>query len=716
MLFEFEAAHRAILDSSSILVVDDIQDNLDLMEALLVDDGYDQVICAQSGRECLEVMSSECVSLVLLDIMMPEMDGYQVLEAITANPDWRHVPVIMVTGGALRQSEALEKSFRLGAVDYISKPVNEIELSWRIRSSLMLYCERMAVRRQTEVIQASEEKFRALFENTMDECALIDPLELTVLKVNRSLVSNAGTVEPGTPFDEIYPHAQRAVEQRALAMLEENGFVHYESTRQHDNGGIYPVDVQITRVRYDDHETLFMVQRDITERKRNEERMRALTEQLDFLAAHDPLTGLPNRREFEKLLIQAISTANLEDQIHTLCYIDLDQFKIINDTSGHMHGDTVLCVVSELLRKQIRQADTLARLGGDEFGLLLQGCDIDNAHRIVEQMRTQLANHVFDLDGISSRISASFGLVSIESGGGSNNELMAAADAACYAAKDLGRNRIHVFTQEDSILNERRRAMEWVNGINKALEENRFSLFCQPILSLQDESQPNPRHWELLLRITDENGGLISPGEFIVAAERYHIMPAIDRWVLPKSFELIEEFLANCEGGNCGYVFSLNLSGAALGDERTLDLIRTELAKRKIPNDVLCFEITETAVIQNMEQAIEFIGELRGMGCKFSMDDFGRGSSNFANLRSMPLDFIKIDGSFVRNIVDDELSRSIVQSIRNASHILGIQCVAEFVEDDEILELVRDLGVDYAQGYSIARPGPMLDLIESIKA
>ncbi len=711
---DLSADHEDILERTAILVVDDNQDNLDLMEALLLDDGYQLVVSVSSGAAAMQALAErDDVGLVLLDIMMPEMDGYQVLDAIGSDADLAHIPVIMVTGGALRQSEALEKSFRLGAVDYISKPVNEVELRWRVRSSLMLYCERILVRRQTARLGTSEQRFRGLFENTMDECALLSTTDLCVITANDALARNSGFSGAelcGMPLGDLSPPGSRLIDASHFASLREHGYVRHEARRLRRNGDSYPVDVQVTRIDVGTDPVYFMVQRDISDRKRAEERMRVLSEQLSYLAAHDPLTGLPNRREFESLLMQAISSASMEDHEHTLCFADLDQFKVINDTSGHTVGDEVLVQVANHIRGRIRHADSLARLGGDEFAILLHGCGIEHASRIVEQIRDSLSTFRILCEKGDYSVTASFGLVQIPSTGASMSELMSAADSACYAAKDLGRNRLHVFTEDDDVLIARRRAMEWVHSINKALEERRFTLFCQPIVAAGEPVGSAPRAWELLLRILDDDGRFVTPGDFILAAERYHIMPAIDRWVVPSALQLIHDFFSRRAEPDTFYAFSINLSGVALGDERTLKLIRQELERYQLPPGAVCFEVTETAVIRDLDKAISFIRELKKLGCRFALDDFGRGASNFVNLRTLPLDYIKIDGSFVQNVGDDPLCRSIVQSINEISHVLGIQTIVEYVENDRTLDIVREIGVDYVQGFGILEPKPVESL------
>lgn len=710
-----QATAEKLLSETAILVVDDNQDNLDLMEALLLDDGYNEVICVSSGREALlELDNNDQVGLVLLDIMMPEVDGYQVCHSVTSNPLLQHIPVIMVTGGALRQSEALEKSFKLGAMDYISKPVNEIELRWRVRSALMLYCERIIRRQKSDELAASEERFRGLFENAMDEFAMIDPQTLRLISVNHAIEQNSGYSRDsliGQDYTVLYHPSQRRVESSAMKALKRRGSVRYESLRTKITGAPYPVDVQITRIGDSDNDCYFLVQRDISERKSHEERMRQMSEQLSYQAAHDALTGLPNRHEFENLLQQAISTATMEDQTHTLCYMDLDQFKIINDTHGHVAGDDVLIQVAGLMRKRIRQSDTLARLGGDEFGLLLHGCDLDHAEKILQEMCSTLNETQFHWEDKVFTLSASFGLVAIHANCGNVTELLSSADAACYAAKDLGRNRIQIYREDDGMLQVRHTEMQWVNGINRALNEKRFTLYAQPLMDLSvSEDQPQA-HWEVLLRIIDEDGELVSPGAFIPAAERFHIMPSIDKWVVPSALEVIGQQVSSNEDNLLDQKFSLNLSGSVLGDEHALRFIKESVLSSSIPTNCLCFEITETAVIKDLDKAIEFIRELRELGCQFALDDFGSGSSNFSYLKSLPVDFIKIDGMFVRSVTEDPLARTIVESINDIAHVIGVKTIAEFVENDRTLKVLREIGIDYAQGYGIGRPIPLTDVL-----
>ena len=712
---QYQEAAERLLKNATILVVDDNQDNLDLMEALLVDDGYDEVICIDSGREALlELDNNDNIGLVLLDIMMPEVDGYQVCLAITSNPLLQHIPVIMVTGGALRQSEALEKSFKLGAMDYISKPVNEIELRWRVRSALMLYCERVIRRQKSDELAASEAKLRGLFENAMDEFAMIDTESLRLASVNRSIENNSGYSRDsliGQDYTVLYHPSQRRVESSAMKALQRRGSVRYESLRTKITGAPYPVDVQITRIGEPGNDVYFLVQRDISERKNHEERMRQMSEQLSYQAAHDALTGLPNRREFENLLKQAISTATMEDQVHTLCYMDLDLFKIINDTHGHVAGDDILIQVAAMMRRKIRQSDTLARLGGDEFGLLLNGCDLEHAEQIVQEMCDSLTDRQFQWEDKIFNLSASFGLVAIHVNSGNVTELLSAADAACYAAKDMGRNRIQIYREDDGMLQVRHTEMQWVNGINRALYEKRFTLYAQPMVPLSDEARQAPRHWEVLLRIIDEQGELVSPGAFIPAAERFHIMPSIDKWVVPSALTVIGEQLGSREDDSIHQMFGLNLSGSALSDDHALRFIKDSVTGSSIPPSCLCFEITETEVIQDLDKAIEFIKELKSIGCRFALDDFGSGSSNFSYLKSLPVDFIKIDGMFVRSIADDVLARTIVESINDIAHVIGVKTIAEFVENEEILNILKGIGIDYAQGYGIGKPVPLTEIL-----
>jgi diguanylate cyclase (GGDEF)-like protein/PAS domain S-box-containing protein len=426
---------------------------------------------------------------------------------------------------------------------------------------------------------------------------------------------------------------------------------------------------------------------------------RELNRRLSYHASHDILTGLVNRREFESRLERALKSARARETAYALLYLDLDQFKIVNDSCGHSAGDTLLHQLGNLLKAKIRWRDTLARLGGDEFGVLLESCNLDEAMQTAESLRAAIGDYKFMWDDRSFRLGVSIGVVPITADNEDVAALLSAADSACAAAKEAGRNRIHSFQENDIDLMRRRREMQWAARINNALEENRFELFRQTIQPLQVEE--DGAHYEILLRMRDENGGIISPGLFIEAAERYGITPAIDRWVIRSAFRWL---VSEADERERLLLCSINLSGQSLGDEKFLPFVIDQFQMSGLDATKICFEITETAAIASYSQANRFINALKELGCKFALDDFGTGLSSFGYLKHFPVDFLKIDGSFVKEILHDPIDREMVRSINEIGHLTGKQTIAEFAENEEIITMLRGMGIDYAQGYGVSEP------------
>jgi len=426
---------------------------------------------------------------------------------------------------------------------------------------------------------------------------------------------------------------------------------------------------------------------------------RELNRRLSYHASHDVLTGLVNRREFETRLERALKSAKARETSYALCYIDLDQFKIVNDTCGHSAGDALLGQVGALLKSKVRWRDTLARLGGDEFGVLLESCSLEEALRTAETLREAIRNFRYTWEDRTFRLGCSIGVVPITAENEDVASVLSAADSACGAAKESGRNRVHCFEENDIDLMRRRREMQWAARINNALEESRFELFRMTILPLQVEDAGE--HFELLLRMRDESGKIVAPDQFIAAAERYGITPSIDRWVIDSAFRwLVSEADERRRLTMC----SINLSGQSLGDDKFLPYVIEQFHRSGIDGSKICFEITETAAIANFSQASRFIQALKELGCKFALDDFGTGLSSFGYLKHFPVDFLKIDGSFVKGVLHDPIDREMVRSINEIGHLTGKQTIAEWAENAEIIEVLRGLGVDYAQGYGVSQP------------
>ncbi|MEY8243507.1 MAG: EAL domain-containing protein [Gammaproteobacteria bacterium] len=428
-------------------------------------------------------------------------------------------------------------------------------------------------------------------------------------------------------------------------------------------------------------------------------------EKLTYHATHDALTGLVNRREFEQRTVRLLESAKLSQETHALCFMDLDQFKVINDNCGHTAGDELLRQVTLELQKVVRKQDTLARLGGDEFGILMDNCTLEQAHRVATLLLETVQKYQFFWQGQSFRVGVSIGMVAITDALCDLSELMKEADAACYMAKDGGRNRIHVYHPDDIEIAQRHGEMQWVSRINHALRENRFCLYAQTIEPLNGGSE---KHYELLLRMIDEKGDTILPGAFLPAAERYNLISEIDYWVIQQAIELLAE---NPEFLRKINFISINLSGQSLANHTILNFIISQLDASGINGEKICFEVTETAAISNLNMAIKFISTLKDKGCQFALDDFGSGLSSFAYLKNLPVDYLKIDGMFVKGIVDDPIDRAMVKSINEIGQIMGMKTIAEFVENNEIRDMLRESEVDYAQGYGVAKPKPFYDIL-----
>ena len=431
---------------------------------------------------------------------------------------------------------------------------------------------------------------------------------------------------------------------------------------------------------------------------------RALSAELNWQAEHDPLTGLANRRAFEKRMKQLLESAKHENTVHHLLYLDLDQFKVVNDSCGHDSGDQLLKQISVILQEQLRKSDLLARLGGDEFGVLLGNCDEEPTCRIANNLRIAIQDFRFGWQTKSFKIGVSIGIARISNTEKKASKILSDADAACYIAKQQGRNRLHFHQHENSESSSHQKEMQWISRIQSALDEDRFVLFAQRIQDTLQLDQPS-NHFEILLRMVDTDGTLIPPGAFLPAAERFNLMASIDRWVFDQIFTYMDR-IASLKA----YTFSLNISGMSFMDEALLAHILIQLDKMPWAAKKLCVEVTETAAIANLSKATHFLSKLREKGCRIALDDFGSGLSSFAYLKTLPIDFLKIDGHFVKDIADDPIDRAFVESINQIGQVMGLATIAEFVENDAILQVLVDIGVNYAQGYGIHKPARIEEL------
>lgn len=584
--------HYDELRSMTVLIVDDVPDNVDLLKAMLTKSGFTRVLTAASGKEAMTHLRENMrnhistIDAVLLDIMMPEMDGYEMCRTMRAFEEWADIPVIMVTANATWQEKVARESFDAGATDIMFKPIRRVDLMPRILSSL-------------------------------------------ALKKERDL--------------------RKSREQELETELAER---------------------------------------------------RIMETRLQHLVNHDDLTGLFNRRRLEQQLEIAVLRSRKKQRFSALLYIDLDHFKVINDAEGHITGDCLLIEVANLLRREIGLNDLLARVSADEYAILIENTTEAAVLETAERLRKLLDAYYYRTDNHCYHIGASIGIALIQPGDVTGaSEILARADQACYVAKTNGRNIVHLFNKEDTAMVTLRSAIHWVPIIRDALANNKFKLVFQPVLDIQNR---RANHYESLIRMVGDDGKLITPNNFIPVAEHMGLIHDIDLWVVNQAID----FLQNLPPHQSHIAMNINLSSYAFQDKALLPMLREKLEKTGVKAERITFEITETAAVANYEQTREMIMKLRELGCMFALDDFGAGFNSFRHLREFPVDYIKIDGSFIRNLAKDTVDQSLVRSMIDIARTLGKKTVAEFVEDRATLEMLRDWGADYAQGYYIGKPQP----------
>lgn len=559
--------------------------------------------------------------------------------------------------------------------------------------------------RQNQALIATKNRYLTLYNDNPTMIVNSD-LQGRIVSINQFGADLLGIpqseLEGRSIFDYTFPDDIRSLAGLLSLCLDRPDVVHKQDIRNiRGDGETIWVRQSARFIKNDQHEdNVLIVSEDITE-------TRKLSEKIAYQASHDALTDLVNRSEFEEHIKRAVEYARNSQVEHALCYLDLDLFKVVNDTCGHIAGDELLRQLGASLKKSIRQYDVLARLGGDEFGILMQNCSLENAVLALEKIRTRIRDFQFAWEDSSFTVGVSIGVTSINGTSGNQVELLKEADAACYAAKDKGRDRIHIFRPDDEALAERQGEMQWLGKIREALEDDRFCLFGQQIITVGNSAADEGFHFETLIRLRDTEGRLVPPGAFLPAAERYNLSPSMDRWVFSRVLKWLSrnpQFLDRLS------VCSINLSGLSLSEDSFLGFIIEEFARWSVPAEKICFEITETAAISNLTNATNFIRRLKKESCLFSLDDFGSGLSSFAYLKNLPVDFLKIDGLFVKDIATDPVDLAMVRSINEVGHVMGKKTVAEFVENQTILDILKTLGVDYAQGYGIGKPVALDDL------
>ncbi len=693
---------------SSLLVIEDYPDTVELVKRVL--GNRFEIEITTTGKAGLEAWLARRHELVLLDVMLPEMSGREVLQEIIKVDPAQSVVMMTARSTPERAGELIMD----GAVDFISKPFRT--------EQLRRVCE-IAIQREDFLV--SNREFAQNQEALFHEKELA---QVTLHSIAEGVITTdlAGTIEYMNPVAERISgwklvevagkHVHEVLQgindldshsdyDPAASCLESNRPIYgsKQVTFINHNSRELKLDHVTSPIRNRQNEIIgaVMVFRDITHTDLLEKR-------LEYQAKHDLLTGLTNRAAFEERL-----RAVLEEQLHhdaeyALCYIDLDQFKVINDTCGHIAGDQLLRQVKNIILGKIRRhRDTLARFGGDEFVLLLEECSAEHAVRIAQVICDAIQAHRFVYDNKSFAVGASVGVVPITFETRNVNDALSMADNACYIAKERGRGRVHLYHVNDLELIKRRGEMQVVSKINHALEHDGFALFYQTILEFNDH-HPYPSHIEILLRMKDVDGDWISPALFLPAAERYNVATKIDRWVLDATLCWFAQNMACLERlKTC----SINLSGLTLGDESFVKFIGQTFKKYQLPPEKFCFEITETAAIRNLQEAIAFIVNIKKLGCSFALDDFGSGMSSYAYLKNLPVDYLKIDGMFIKGIMEDQIDHAMVKSINDIGHVFGLKTIAEYVENDAILEELRTIGVDFVQGYTISKPACISTLI-----
>jgi diguanylate cyclase (GGDEF)-like protein/PAS domain S-box-containing protein len=684
--------------NNSILIVEDERIIALDLQRRLEKFGFHVCGLVPSGREAIDSAGEMAPDVILMDIMLSgDIDG---IEAAVQIRKLYQIPVIFLT--AYADENTLQRAKEAEPFGYILKPFKERELYTTI--NITLYKSRV-----DQELLRQEQLFSAILKSVGDGIIAVDennivqfmnPVAetLTGWKEEQSRDRNINDVfslvDGASRADVSLPNSSEEQQHSAPLILE-------NLLLKNKQGAFVPIEGSIADIHTNGNGTHGQVIafRDITDIKK-------LSDTITYQASHDSLTGLLNRTEFSAKLEAAVEEAQTEEAVHSFVYIDLDQFKIVNDVCGHIAGDELLRQVTATLKDSIERRAVFSRLGGDEFGLLLLSTSMDEAIRISNDLMKSLTMK-FIWQKNAFNISASMGIVPVSGVISDVYTLLAAADDACYLAKEEGGGKIKVYETADYKFLKRRGEMQWISRLTRALEEDRFCLYCQPIVSLKD---PNERKIEILLRLREEDGNLVGPFDFIPAAERYNLMPAIDRWVIRETMESCRKLY---EEQKRKEVFCITISGASLADDNLFDYITARIGEYGVAPGDFCFEITETTAISNLSRAMNFIKKLKNIGCTFALDDFGNGFSSFAYLKNLPFDYLKLDGSFVKGIDKDEIDLAMVEAVNKIGHILGMQTIAEFVKDSAIMERLKTIGVDYGQGYEIARPSPLNDMIFS---
>lgn len=682
------------MNSERVLIVEDEKIiALDLQRRL---ERFGYIICdsAADGEEAVFKARKHRPDIILMDIMLSgTVDGIDAAKQVKRE---LQIPVIFLT--AYADEKTLERAKEAEPFGYILKPFKERELYTTIDIALYKY-------RVDKDLKKQERLFSAILHSVNDGIVAINN-DLKILFLNPVAEQMCGWTEEDAKSRPVQ-QVLSLIESRNLTPLipeilpegEQPNFFR-DVVMKSRHGHSYIVDGSFTKIHQAENETegYVMAFRDISEIKR-------MSATIDYQASHDGLTGLSNREEFSLKLQEILDELKRHGGNHTLVELDVDRFKVVNDTCGPIAGDELLRQIANFIQTLTQRHDFSARLGGDEFAVILRDCALEDAMQVANRLQVAVQNHKFIWQKSLFPITLSIGLVALTEEDRDIHAVLAAADDACYIAKEEGGNRISVFQRSDEKYIIRRGQMEWISKINEALEHNRFRLWFQPIEPLNPESR-SPSKVELLLRMENQDGSISGPGSFIPSAERYGLMTALDRWVLENAVKAWVR-LMEAKHDLVNRIFTINLSGPTLLDETFVDFVILTFNNYGVSGKGFCFEITETAAIQNLSYASRFIGRLKDLGFTFSLDDFGSGFSSFNYLKSLPVDYLKIDGSIVQNIDESLVNYTMVESINSMGHVMGLKTVGEYVRNDTIMERLRRIGVDYAQGYALAEPKPL---------
>jgi diguanylate cyclase (GGDEF)-like protein/PAS domain S-box-containing protein len=682
------------MNNERILIVEDEKIIALDLQRRLERFGFSVVGMAASGAEAVDLAKDREPDIILMDIRLEgEMDGIEASKRIRAQ---FAIPVIFLT--AYTDEKTLERAKEVEPFGYILKPFKERELYTTIDIALYKNSIDKKLRKQ-------ERLFSAMLHSINDAIIATDT-EMAVSFMNSVAEEITGWGEPsakGKPLGGVISILDLRTQKELLAEwapgVDEKPFFFSEALVKNAQGRSILVDGSITRIHEKENasEGYLMTLRDITEMKR-------MSETINYQASHDSLTGLSNREEFSFKLSEILNSLKTSSDRHALLVIDIDRFKVINDTCGAMAGDDLLRQIAAHIQGNISRKDISARIGGDEFAIILKDCDPDDSINVAKRLKDAVESRKFVWQTSAYPVTLSIGIVPLSQESDSIHAVLASGDDACHLSKEEGGNRVSVFHAKDTKFMKRRGEMEWISKINRAAEENRFVLYQQTIAPLKDSLDLRPKA-EVLIRLVNEDGSIARPGDFIPAAERYNLMPLIDRWVIKNAIGSYKD-LSDRGSPLKSSLISINLSGPSFLDEALVDVILYEVRRNGLEPSSFCFEITETAAIQNYAAATRFIKRLKDEGFTFALDDFGAGFSSFSYLKNLPVDFLKIDGSLVQTIDESLVSYTMVESINSIGHVMGIKTIAEFVKSGEIKKRLEEMGVDYAQGYHIAEPAP----------